>query len=209
MRYVCGTTCLSALRHKPFPQLPVTLAEWKNIEESQEDGLYPYIWNNLEAFLNEHQFTLFHRFDNLNQNTPDLPAPSNYIYCSVNNIYRSGQLVSFCVPTACHHAARKNKRHYVIRVMRVAEQGLNHLQILRLLSNTVPDNLLSNNHILPMVEELTYEDISFGVFPLVCGQLQVVLMPMSTKCTLEDALHLIMQAIEVRLLLSCTKFSLI
>lgn len=188
-----------------LPQLPPNLTTWQNIDGqgSEENQEYVNIWNSLEAFFHEHQFTLFPRMNEYNQFSPGLPAPSNYLFGSPNHIEGLGALGNFCVPTACHHAAQKNGRHYVIRVMRVGEQGLHQLQILRLLSNTVPDNLFSNNHILPMIEELTLDDISFAVFPRVFGRLKDILrigILTAKQSTLEDALYLIMQALEVSLL---------
>lgn len=93
------------------------------------------------------------------------------------------------------HAARKDKRHYVIRVLSAGGEGLDTLSILRLLS-TSPDNLLSNNHMLP-TEEIFYQDIVFGVFPLLGDSVQYTMMPLLHQSLVENIVLGVMQALEV------------
>lgn len=93
------------------------------------------------------------------------------------------------------HAARKDKRHYVVRVLSAGGEGLGTLNIMRLLTRS-PDNLLSNNHML-LMEEILYQDIVFGVFPLLGDSLQYAMMPLLQESSIEDIVLMIMQALEV------------
>ncbi len=142
----------------------------------------------------------------LNQFTDGPPSPSSYLFVPHNFQFVLANLSHFPVGNGCLHAARKDDRYYVVRVISVGGQGQNNLHILRLLSSTSPDNLLSNNHILPIVKEIIYEDIHFAVFPKVGPRIQVAMMPLVQKNTIEDIVHILMQALEVRLHISliCT-----
>lgn len=110
-------------------------------------------------------------------------------------------LSQFPVSNGLLHAARKNKRHYIIRVFTAGGEGLDTLNIMRLLTTQSPDNLLSNNHMLPMLEEIMYEDIVFGIFPLLGDRVQFAMMPFLRQSSVEDIVFMIMQALEVRQLI--------
>ena len=84
----------------------------------------------------------------------------------------------------------------MVRVLSAGGEGLDILNIMRLLSGS-PDNLLSNNHMLPM-EEIIYQDIVFGVFPLLGDTVRNAMMPFLQNCSVEDIVLIIMQALEVR-----------
>ncbi len=84
----------------------------------------------------------------------------------------------------------------MVRVLSAGGEGLDILNIVRLLSGS-PDNLLSNNHMLPM-EEIIYQDIVFGVFPLLGDTVRNAMMPFLQNCSVEDIVLIIMQALEVR-----------
>lgn len=135
----------------------------------------------------------------LNQFIDGTPSPSNYVFVPHNFQLVAGNLSRFPVGNGCLHAAQKDNRHYVVRVISAGGQGQNNLHILRILSTSSPDNLLSNNHILPIVAEIVYQDIHFAVFPKVGPRIQVAMMPLVQKNTIEDIVYIIMQALEVRL----------
>lgn len=135
----------------------------------------------------------------LNQFIDGPPSPSNYVFVPHNFQLVAGNLSRFPVGNGCLHAAQKDNRYYVVRVISAGGQGQNNLHILRILSTSSPDNLLSNNHILPIVTEIVYQDIHFAVFPKVGPRIQVAMMPLVQKNTIEDIVYIIMQALEVRL----------
>ena len=68
---------------------------------------------------------------------------------------------------------------------------------MRLLTTQSPDNLLSSHHIIPIVEEVMYGDIVFGVFPLLGDRVQFAMMPVLQQSSVEDIVFMIMQALEV------------
>lgn len=146
----------------------------------------------------QHQgLTLWRRCNELNQSSDGPPAPSNYAFVPFNFPNGIHALTDFGVFNGLHHAARKGGRHYVVRVMSVRGEGSTSLGILRLLSTTSPDNLLSNNHILPMEMEIVYQDIVFGVFPFLGATLRGSMFPLFQECTVEDSAYMVMQALEV------------
>jgi hypothetical protein len=105
-------------------------------------------------------------------------------------------VMRFGVGNGLLHAVRgKDKKDYIVRVMTSGGEGYNHLRIVRRLSSTFPDNTLSNSHILPMVLEVQFQDITFGFFPKAQYGLDDVLK--TSKSTVEDAVHMILQALEV------------
>ncbi|KAF9047867.1 hypothetical protein BJ165DRAFT_1468556 [Panaeolus papilionaceus] len=61
--------------------------------------------------------------------------------------------------------------------------------------NQAPDILLSSNHILPMLTEMVFEDISFGVFPKVENALWFAFISFYSN-SLEDILYMLMEALE-------------
>jgi len=104
--------------------------------------------------------------------------------------------MSFGVSSGLLHAVRgKDKKDYIVRVMTSGGEGHNHLRLVRRLSSTFPDNTLSTSHILPMVLEVQFKDITFGFFPKAQYPLDRVLK--NNHSTVEDAVHMILQALEV------------
>jgi len=105
-------------------------------------------------------------------------------------------VMMFGVDSSLLHAVRgKENKDYIVRVMTSGGEGHNHLHLVRRLSSTFPDNTLSNSHILPMVHEVQFKDITFGFFPKIQYPLDRVLKNM--KSTVEDAVHMILEALEV------------
>lgn len=76
--------------------------------------------------------------------------------------------------------------------MKIGKQGQQHLQILRKLARG-DQALFSNNHMLPMFEELSIDNVTFGVFP----KAGYSLVGLWAKNSVGDVLDMIMQALEV------------
>lgn len=83
----------------------------------------------------------------------------------------------------------------VIRIICVGDQGKEHLDILRQISQGELA-LLSSNHALPMFRELTIDDMIFGVFPRV-GERMGDCYEGWPKNSIGDILDMILQALEV------------
>ncbi len=124
----------------------------------------------------------------------DPPALSHYASVPANRNWGI-VLRRFSPGNGLFHAARLNKQDYVVRVMSVSGEDLHYLRLMRQLS-TSEDTLLSNNHVLPMVSEISYQDIVFGVFPRLGDRLFAALLP-DTGQSIEDSIYMITQALEV------------
>lgn len=59
----------------------------------------------------------------------------------------------------------------VLRIIKVGEQGQQHLDVLRYLARG-PLSLYSHNHSLPLLQEIHVDDMTFGVFPCAGGALE-------------------------------------
>ncbi|KIM39635.1 hypothetical protein M413DRAFT_447109 [Hebeloma cylindrosporum] len=104
-------------------------------------------------------------------------------------------VTEFGVSSGFLHAVRgKDNRDYIVRVMTSGGQGYNHLRLVRRLSSTFPDNTLSNTHILPMVLELQFKDITFAFFPK--AQYSLLDVVTTASSTVEDVVHMVLQALE-------------
>ena len=83
----------------------------------------------------------------------------------------------------------------IIRVIVIGNEGHDHLKILRTLA-TRENSLLSNNHALPMFAEFQFEDIIFGIFPKVGGEL-IDAYGYWAENSVGDIIEMLMQMLEV------------
>jgi len=72
-------------------------------------------------------------------------------------------------------------------------EGHNYLRIVQRLSSTFLDNALSNSHILPMVLELHFQDITLGFFQFHMYHV----LTATGKSTVEDAVYMILESLEI------------
>lgn len=107
---------------------------------------------------------------------------------------RSGSSANTGAQRSIHYAARsKEGKDVVIRLVAKGEDGLEELEILRTVASP-PLSTLPANHALPMLMELSKDDMRFAVFPMVSNN--GVTNPWFSK--LSEALELIDQVLEVR-----------
>ena len=184
------------------------MSAWRQLGYDEHSPSYSEPWSKLEAFFAHHGVTLWNRssWEPYNQYITGLPAPSNFLFLAINRPDYTQRLSDSPVTNGSLHLARKDKRHYMVRVLSAGGEGLDILNIMRLLTGS-PDNLLSNNHMLPM-EEIVYQDIVFGVFPLLGDTVRDAMMPFMQNCSVEDIVLIIMQALEVRKLYSFRSLTL-
>ena len=83
----------------------------------------------------------------------------------------------------------------VIRVIAIGDEGSNHLKILKKIARG-KSALHSNNHALPMVQRLVFEDIVFGVFPKIGARI-CDMAGCWAKNSVGDVLEMVMQMLEV------------
>ena len=109
-----------------------------------------------------------------------------------------GRLDRFLVWNGLTHvASRKGHGTYILRIMTSGEEGHNHLRILRRLSEP-EDILMFDNHILPMVAEIVFQDITIGVFPRITWDMEAAISP-GRHNSVEDVLYMVLQALEVNM----------
>ena len=83
----------------------------------------------------------------------------------------------------------------IIRVIVIRNEGHEHLKILRTIA-TGENSLLSTNHTLPMFREFQFEDIVFGIFPLVGARMSRA-FGFWPKNSVGDIIDMLMQMLEV------------
>ena len=84
----------------------------------------------------------------------------------------------------------------VVRVVCIAEEGKDHLKLLRKLSKATR-SLLIENHIVPLWGEAQFEDIVFTICPLV-GHSMEDCYGCWAKNSVGDIIDMFIQALEVR-----------
>ena len=77
----------------------------------------------------------------------------------------------------------------------IGKEGRDHLKILRTIA-TGEKSLLSNNHALPMFMEFQFEDIIFGIFPLVGAEMSYVFDYWPNN-SVGDIIDMLLQMLEV------------
>ncbi|KAJ6611684.1 hypothetical protein B0H10DRAFT_349223 [Mycena sp. CBHHK59/15] len=97
--------------------------------------------------------------------------------------------VRFCFVNLSH-----NIDNVVIRVMVIKNEGYEHLALLKRIAMG-PYSLLSDNHTLPMHDVTQFEDIHFGIFPLVGAQVREAFGSWA-KNSVGDVLDMLLQALE-------------
>ncbi|KAF9560874.1 hypothetical protein CPC08DRAFT_689508 [Agrocybe pediades] len=187
-------------------QLPVDLDSWRTQQGDDEIVTFAIrIWETLRSTCLEHGYTIWPGTPNYNIYPPDwehkLPLASGFTYevpartvknatvSKVSNVsvVRIRNAMSWPASTRDGHAV-------VIRVIKVHEEGKEHLDILRKLT-TGMNSLWVPNHTLPMFAEIHLEDIVFGVFPKV-GYGAENAYDMWAKNSVGDVLEMLMQMLE-------------
>jgi hypothetical protein len=94
----------------------------------------------------------------------------------------------------------------VIRVIVLGNEGHDHLKILRTIA-TGENSLFSNNHTLAMFAEFQFEDIIFGIFPKVGGDV-LCAYDCWAKNSVGDIIEMLMQMLEVSFIFHVLPLSL-
>ena len=99
-------------------------------------------------------------------------------------------------------ARTKEGLEVIVRVVVVGSDGHDHLKILRKIA-AGENSILSNNHTLPMVAELQFEDIIFCLIPKTASLVEEA-YDYWAKNSVGDVIEMIMQMLEVRLIFLST-----
>ncbi|KAM5532920.1 hypothetical protein V8D89_013386 [Ganoderma adspersum] len=188
----------SALRK----QLPPDLKSWRGA--SGKDRSYEpveAIWNLLAPFFAERGYTLWqHSYFFLTFGTKGDVVPNGYMYATPHRAFEnlSGSIqgaLAYEYKNALTRAARASDRRDVIfRVLAVGEEGREHVELLKAFT-TGPYGLISSNHILPLLDLIELEDITFAVYPKVGGSCSELYNAWA-KSSVGDILDMIAQCLE-------------
>ncbi|PPQ76881.1 hypothetical protein CVT26_001440 [Gymnopilus dilepis] len=189
---------LSAQRRPRREKLPADLDAWR-APEVDEIHAYTAIWNEFLPLLSQHNLALWKASPGYHSSPGGLPQADNYLYFSANKAHNlsSIHVEEFHVQNALSNIARTTsgiRRDCVLRVITAGDQGLDHLRILHRLSES-PGALLSNNHVLPFIDKILFEDITIGVFPRLSYNLESVFLPLCHNSA-EDILYMVLQGLE-------------
>ncbi|TFY71728.1 hypothetical protein EVG20_g1272 [Dentipellis fragilis] len=106
------------------------------------------------------------------------------------------ELIWFESTNESKRAARlRDGRDGIVRVVALRDEGRVHLKILRKVA-TEPLALLTNNHALPMLAEITSDPVTFCVFPIVGGGNIRRAYDEWPKSSVGDILDMLTQALE-------------
>ncbi|KAL7283813.1 hypothetical protein ACG7TL_003253 [Trametes sanguinea] len=159
-------------------ELPETLQLWRRPDSSPDNvqASENAIWDTLHWFFERRGYKLWRYFGFGCMFIPDSEEPAEvsggFAYASphrgekmepgsVRQIFEFQSLNPLCRP-----ARTKEGRDVVIRAMVVGERGKEHLKILRLIAQGSLA-FYSNNHTIPLLDTIDFEDITFGIFPKV------------------------------------------
>ena len=95
-----------------------------------------------------------------------------------------------------HGGTTSDGLNAVIRITVMGEEGRRHIEILRKLARGTT-SLLTDNHVIPLWKEVTYEDITFVVCPYV-GHSMDDCYGWWAKNSVGDIVDMILQTLEVR-----------
>ncbi|KDR77468.1 hypothetical protein GALMADRAFT_95203 [Galerina marginata CBS 339.88] len=173
---------------------PKDLEVWR-IRYGPDDD-YMEVWKAPEPLLAKHGLQRWAvGFGSQQRETKELPPPDNYIFIGPNTQRSLVRIKQYLSWNGLSHAARGyNGRDFILRVMTAGGQGHNHLDIMRRLSRP-PDILRSQNHVLPMLDEIVFEDIVIGIFPR-CSYNFTEAADMDEFASVEDLLYMVLQALE-------------
>ncbi|PPQ86350.1 hypothetical protein CVT26_006459, partial [Gymnopilus dilepis] len=192
------------LEEDGLPELPRNLEGWKSLsDEVKRDANgarispstpYRAAWNALESVFENSGLRLWHSSDGVQVPAFDLPmALTSSI---INKGKKSGRMNQFLVWNGLTHvASRQGQGTYILRIITAGGQGQDHLRILRRLSES-EDMLMCDNHILRMVDEITFQDITIGIFPRMTWDMEAAISP-TRRNSVEDVVYMVLQALEV------------
>ncbi|KAF4617421.1 hypothetical protein D9613_006198 [Agrocybe pediades] len=194
-------------------QLPTDLTSWRYsdpVVSDYEKG-EPGVWGLLQETIREHGYTLWRRagdsvciadrFYQDEENLPEMEKPSGYsfVHPARNSTDQGpGTVRRLCdlefLNDLYRPATSEKGLDVVLRVIVVKSDGRNHLDILR---NTATGtaSFWSNNHCLPLLDEIIFDDIVLGVFPKVSGAFRYS-YGFWAKDSVGDVLEMIMQMLE-------------
>ncbi|KAI0762308.1 kinase-like domain-containing protein [Fomes fomentarius] len=191
---------IHATRARIRRMLPNTLYGWRVHAVGDRDKHTQ--WQALRSVFADHGYTLWETSSTFTLETPGEgydAAQNGYEYATpfrdVNKACGMIDLYGFMLLNhSCYAATSTDGQSVVLRVLKIGEEGQQHLNLLRYLARA-PPALFSNNHTLPLLREIRFEDITFGVFPRV-GQGMTDAYRFWAKNSVGDLIEMILQMLE-------------
>ncbi|TFK87222.1 hypothetical protein K466DRAFT_586559 [Polyporus arcularius HHB13444] len=161
-------TNIQAIRDK----LPKGLHSWSHPDDPKiwDENLY---WESLRSVFAQQGYTLWKKYifsfnilnhESFTQNGWAYTSPAR----TVNE--PAGGAASLCtisvISNLCQPASASTGHSVVIRIVKMGDEGQQHLDILRRLGRA-PHTMMSANHVIPLLQEICFDDMTFCVFPLV------------------------------------------
>ncbi|KAI0658780.1 hypothetical protein C8Q70DRAFT_161365 [Cubamyces menziesii] len=199
-------------------QLPSSLLEWRlpPVTDGSESRVATEaaVWQPLFEFFRGHGFTLWkHAF--MFMLIPDAEEPaessSGFAYAtperglgpgigSVIRIFEYQALNPLCRP-----ARTRAGFDVVIRVLAIGQSGQDHVEILNALTRG-DFAFFSANHAIPLYEFITFEDITFGIFPMVGSRVEEA-YGYWAKNSVGDVVDMLLQCLEALLFIHSAKIA--
>ncbi|KAK0451264.1 kinase-like domain-containing protein [Desarmillaria tabescens] len=179
---------------KTVEGLPEDYESWRGLDHDA----YATVWSKFKEFFSERGYRLWDESigRNLYTDLEDEPITCNGFKFLNPPSIKNTLLYQFRafngLMNACYCSRGGDK---LVRVMVHKNVGQNDLDIVRSLSRS-RHILAENNHILPLLDELHFGDIVFGVFPLLKGPNLSGAMHLGSLNSVDDIMHLLLQAFE-------------
>ncbi|KAI0636470.1 hypothetical protein C8Q77DRAFT_1269334 [Trametes polyzona] len=155
-------------------KLPSDLASWRLVQVKGESDAE--VWHDLNEFFVKSGYI---PWTHTSISSMTIPSATDIVsngagYAPLERGWGQGtplsDLYHFQYPhPSCQAAQAVDGRSVIIRVLAIGGQGREHIQILRMLARG-PCNLATQNHTIPLLQLLDFEDITFGVFPRIAAE---------------------------------------
>ncbi|EIW51790.1 uncharacterized protein TRAVEDRAFT_75567 [Trametes versicolor FP-101664 SS1] len=180
-------------------KLPQDMMAWRLFDVG--DGSDAKLWGVLHDFFNKRGYTFWISIEDSYMELPsdaDVTS-SGFGYAPLTRGMGEGtpheDLYRFSYPhPGCQAAQTTDGRSVVIRVLAIGGSGREHIDILKEVARG-PYSLVTYNHALPLLDLLEFEDITFGVFPKVGGEVRE-LYKYWAKNSVGDILDILNQCLE-------------
>ncbi|KAK7440998.1 hypothetical protein VKT23_016779 [Stygiomarasmius scandens] len=180
------------------PPLPSTLAQWRNYQPGErlwESLRRPLLKVGLDLWQHAYSMTLAPLDQVARRQTGYL-----FVHTQRQDIKRMeagflGKLRMFQYKNTLYRPARTTEgQDVMVRIISINRAGSEHLDILRRIA-TGQASLISGNHSLPLLREIKYNNVIFGVFPLVGSSLDEASL-LWVQNSVGDVMDMILQALE-------------
>jgi len=174
--------------------LPRDLTSWRSLDIQEE---CQYVWETVRPTFHDAGIYVW-PFDGLHARADTRkPIQSNgfaYVTSMRGEEWTKPLQIFTCHNELTRGGSTLNGLHVVIRVVAMGDEGKRHLAILRKLAQG-PRSMFAENHVVPLWQEVEFEDITFTVAPFVAYNLREC-YGFWAKNSVGDIVDMILQALE-------------